>query len=59
MPLRAPHRSSLAGRLLASAAALTIAILLVAGLVLSALHRNYAIRTFDDRLEKEFGASKA
>lgn len=51
MPVRAPHRNSLAGRLLASAAALTIAILLVAGLVLSALHRNYAVRTFDDRLD--------
>jgi len=45
-----PRRDSLAGRLFASAGVLTFLILLVAGFVLSALHRNYAERAFDDRL---------
>ncbi len=51
MRWRLPPRHSLAGRLFVSAAALSISILLIAGLVLSALHRNYAERAFDDRLD--------
>jgi signal transduction histidine kinase len=51
MAWRLSGRDSLARRLFASAATLTLAILLVAGLVLSALHRDYAVRTFDDQLD--------
>jgi signal transduction histidine kinase len=51
MAQRLVGRGSLARRLFASAATLTLAILLMAGLVLSGLHRNYAVRTFDDLLD--------
>src|SRR5690606_7170113 len=51
MVWRLVGRDSLARRLFASAATLTLVILLVSGLVLSALHSNYAVRTFDDQLD--------
>ncbi len=46
-----PSRDSLAGRLFWSAALWSIAILLMSGLVLSALHRRYAEQSFDERLD--------
>ena len=50
MPLILPKARSIAGRLFLSSALWSFGILLIAGLVLSAVHKRTTIASFDDRL---------
>ena len=50
MPLTLPKARSIAGRLFLSSALWSFGILLIAGLVLSAVHKRTTIASFDDRL---------